>query len=267
MEAPPRALRATENSRDDAGRCNVERLLEVDTLTKRFGRLTAVERVSFSLARGEVLGFLGPNGAGKSTTMRMIAGFLRPTSGTARVGGHDVMAAPRAARRAMGYLPEGAPLYGEMTPASLLDFVARVRGYAGAERTRRVGRAVRRLELEPVLHQSIDTLSKGFRRRVGLAQAILHEPGVLILDEPTDGLDPNQKQQVRELLTELSSSTAIVVSTHILEEVEAVCTRAIIIADGRVVVDSTPGELLRQGPLDSVFRALTRPGEAAAPGA
>ncbi|WP_241503747.1 ABC transporter ATP-binding protein [Ferruginivarius sediminum] len=257
-------LRALMFLSHDAGCRHVEAVLEVEALTKRFDRLVAADRVTFSLARGEVLGFLGPNGAGKSTTMRMIAGFLPPTSGTARVCGHDVVTAPIAARRALGYLPEGAPLYGEMTPAGLLDFVARARGFRGAAKASRVSRAVERLELERVLHQPIDTLSKGFRRRVGLAQAILHEPGVLILDEPTDGLDPNQKRQVRALLRELSANTAIVVSTHILEEVEAVCSRAIVIAGGRVVVDSTPSELAARGPLDEVFHALTRPSEAAA---
>jgi len=222
----------------------VETVLAIEALTKRFGRTPAVDGVSFTLRRGEVLGFLGPNGAGKSTTMRMVTGFLPPSSGRVAICGHDVATEPLAARRRLGYLPEGAPLYGEMTPAALLDFVARVHGFRGREKARRIAAAAERLELTPALRQPIETLSKGFRRRVGLAQAILHDPVLLILDEPTDGLDPNQKQQVRALLRELAVDKAIIISTHILEEVEPVCSRAMIISHGRVVADTTPRGLL-----------------------
>ncbi len=222
----------------------METVLAIEALTKRFARTPAVDGVSFTLRRGEVLGFLGPNGAGKSTTMRMITGFLPPSAGRVAICGHDVATEPLAARRRLGYLPEGAPLYGEMTPAGLLDFVARVHGFRGREKSRRIAVAAERLELAPALRQPIETLSKGFRRRLGLAQAILHDPVLLILDEPTDGLDPNQKQQVRALLRELAADKAIVVSTHILEEVEPVCSRAMIISHGRVVADTTPLELL-----------------------
>ncbi len=232
-------------------------LIEIEGLGKRFGRLTAVRDVSFSLQRGEVLGFLGPNGAGKSTTMKMITGFLEPTAGHARVAGEDVVAHPLAARRRLGYLPEGAPLYGDMTPASLLRFVARVRGLSTARWRERRDWVVGRLDLSEVWHRPIDTLSKGFKRRVGLAQAILHDPEVLILDEPTDGLDPNQKHEVRSLLAEMAAEKAIVVSTHILEEVEAVCTRAIVIARGSIVADGLPRVLFAAARPEDVFRRLT----------
>ncbi|MEO8161419.1 MAG: ABC transporter ATP-binding protein, partial [Arenimonas sp.] len=192
----------------------------------------------------EVLGFLGPNGAGKSTTMRMIAGFLVPSEGSAKVCGHDVQDDAMAARRVLGYLPEGAPLYAEMTPARLLGFIADLRGLRGETRRTRLDFAIQRLALESVLHQTIDTLSKGFRRRVGLAIAVLHDPAALILDEPTDGLDPNQKHEVRSLIAELARERTVLLSTHILEEVEAVCTRAIIIAKGRILADDTPAGLL-----------------------
>ena len=221
----------------------MDSLLDVHDLTKRFGPITAVEGVSFSLGRGEVLGFLGPNGAGKTTTMRVIAGYLPPSGGRAQVCGFDVASQPLEVKRRLGYLPEGAPAYGDMTPEALLRFVADLHGLSGDERRRRVGAAVGRLELESVVQRPIETLSKGFRRRVGLAQAILLDPEVLILDEPTDGLDPNQKHQVRSLLNEMAKDKAIIVSTHILEEVEAVCTRAIVIADGRIVVDESPEQL------------------------
>ena len=215
-------------------------MLEISHLTRRFGALTAVDDISFSVAPGEVLGFLGPNGAGKSTTMKMITGFLAPTSGTARVCGHDIETDGLDARRAIGYLPEGAPGYAEMTVRAFLEFIADVRGLAGAERRARLDDVIARLGLGGVLAQVIETLSKGFRRRVGLAQAILHDPPVLILDEPTDGLDPNQKHEVRRLIRDVSRDKIIVISTHILEEVDAVCTRAIIIADGRLLADDTP---------------------------
>lgn len=215
-------------------------------LTKSFGTIKAVDRVSLTVSRGEVLGFLGPNGAGKSTSMKMITGFLRPTAGAASICGFDVQDRPIEARRRLGYLPEGAPLYGDMTARAFLDFVAAARGLSGADRRRRLGLAVDRTNLGAILDQPIETLSKGFKRRVGLAQALLHDPDVLILDEPTDGLDPNQKHEVRALIRELAPEKAIVISTHILEEVDAVCTRAVIIAGGRVVADGTPAALAHQ---------------------
>ena len=223
-------------------------LIELKGLTKRFGAgdgILAVDNLSFSVAPGEVLGFLGPNGAGKSTTMKMVTGYLAPTAGTALVCGHDVADEPIKVKERVGYLPEGAPLYAEMTPSSFLRFIASARGLRGDQAQQAIDLAVRRTSLGGVLYQPIDTLSKGFKRRVGLAQAILHEPQVLILDEPTDGLDPNQKHEVRQLIRELAaqSGKAIVLSTHILEEVEAVCTRAIIIAKGRIVADDTPASL------------------------
>jgi len=218
-------------------------LLDVRGLSKHFGHITAVDNVSFAVDRGGVLGFLGPNGAGKTTTMRMIAGFLAPSSGTAIVCGADVNRDPVAVKRRLGYLPEGAPLYVDMTPAGFLEFVASVRGLAGDNRRRRIADVVERMHLGPVLRQRIETLSKGFRRRVALAQAILHDPDVLILDEPTDGLDPNQKHEVRELIRTMAPTKAIVISTHILEEVEALCSRAIIIARGGIVADGTPEAL------------------------
>ena len=233
-------------------------LIEIERLTKRFAGFTAVDDVSFTVGRGEVLGFLGPNGAGKSTTMRMLAGFMPPTSGTARVCGADVVDQPVAAKRNLGFLPEGAPTYPEMTVAGFLEFTARIRGFRGAEAAGRVGHAMHLTQVEGVRLQPIETLSKGFKRRVGLAQALLHDPPVLVLDEPTDGLDPNQKHEVRELIRRMAPEKAIVISTHILEEVDAVCTRAIIIARGRVIVDAAPDVLRRAGrTLEEVFRELT----------
>jgi ABC-2 type transport system ATP-binding protein len=234
--------------------------IEIEGLTKRFGGFTAVDNVSCSVARGEVLGFLGPNGAGKSTTMKMLAGFVTPSAGTARIMGHDVQSDSVAARRALGFLPEGAPTYPEMTVTAFLRFVARIRGYAGKELDARVAHAVDLTQLAGVRLQPIETLSKGFKRRVGLAQALLHNPPVLVLDEPTDGLDPNQKHEVRGLIARMAPEKAIIISTHILEEVDAVCTRAIIIAAGKVIADATPAELEQRHPsgkLEDVFRDLT----------
>lgn len=216
-------------------------MIALSGLTKRFGQLVAVDDVTMSVAAGEVLGFLGPNGAGKSTTMKMIAGFLEPTSGTAVVCGHDVTRDPVDVKRVLGYLPEGAPTYGDMTPLSYLRFIAEIRGFDGAERQRRVDAVVEKVALQDVLRQPIETLSKGFKRRVGLGQTMLHDPPVLIMDEPTDGLDPNQKRHVRALIREMAEEKAIVISTHILEEVEAVCSRAVIIARGRIRADGRPG--------------------------
>ena len=221
-------------------------MIEIDNLLKRFGAAVAVDHVSFNVDRGEVLGFLGPNGAGKSTTMKMITGFLTPSSGTARVEGFDVQTDPIEVKRRVGYLPEGAPMWSDMTPRGFLTFVAQVRGLRGAKLIERIDIVVAQTQLDSVLEKPIETLSKGFKRRVGLAQALLHDPDVLILDEPTDGLDPNQKHEVRNLIAGMAVDKAIIISTHILEEVDAVCTRAIIIADGKVVADETPEELLRR---------------------
>ena len=243
-------------------------LIEIDSLTKRFGGFTAVDNVSFQVRRGEVLGFLGPNGAGKSTTMRMLAGFMTPSAGTARILGHDVQTDSVAARRALGFLPEGAPTYPEMSVEGFLRFCARVRRYTGSELADRVDHALQLTTLHGVRLQPVETLSKGFKRRVGLAQALLHDPPVLVLDEPTDGLDPNQKHEVRGLIQRMAPDKAIVISTHILEEVDAVCSRAIIIAGGRIVADATPNELEARHPsgrLDDVFRALTMPHAATPP--
>jgi ABC-2 type transport system ATP-binding protein len=234
-------------------------MIKTEALTKQYGELTAVDAVSFTVSPGEVLGFLGPNGAGKTTTMRMLAGFINPTSGRASICGHDVDSDSIAARECLGYLPEGAPAYGEMTVRDFLDFVADLRRLRGVARAR-VEAVIERLQLQGVLTQTIETLSKGFRRRVGLAHAIMHDPPVLILDEPTDGLDPNQKHEVRALINEMAGQKTVIISTHILEEVDAVCTRAIIIARGRIVADDTPQGLaarLPSGRLEDVFRSIT----------
>lgn len=223
-------------------------MIELDRLTKKFGTHTVVDGLSFTVPRGEVLGFLGPNGAGKSTTMKMLSGFLNPTSGTARVAGFDVQQYPVDVKTRVGYLPEGAPVWPDMTPRGFLDFIAAVRGYRSGDARRAVDRAASAANLKDVMTQPIGTLSKGFKRRVGLAQALLHDPDVLILDEPTDGLDPNQKQEVRNLIQGIAAEKAIVISTHILEEVEAVCSRAIIIAKGRIVADATPEALEARSP-------------------
>lgn len=214
--------------------------IEINHLSKHFGRLIAVDDISFQVQQGEVLGFLGPNGAGKSTTMKMITGFMTPDRGTARICGYDILQQPLAAKKCIGYLPEGAPAYPDMTPASFLDFIAEIRGFYGASKRARIAAVVDQVNLQPVLQQPIETLSKGYKRRVGLAQALLHNPPVLILDEPTDGLDPNQKYEVRSLIKAMAREKVIILSTHILEEVDAVCSRAIIIAKGRLLADGTP---------------------------
>ncbi len=215
--------------------------ITVENLVKIYGDLHAVDDLSFEVGPGEVLGFLGPNGAGKSTTMKIITGFLPPTAGRVSVCGHPVATEPIKAKRCLGYLPEGAPAYGEMTPWQFLNFVADVR--RPKNRRGRLDRVIGQLGLEPVLHRPVDTLSKGYRRRVGLAQAMLHDPRVLIMDEPTDGLDPNQKRQVRAFINEMARDKTIVISTHILEEVEAICTRAIIVSEGKLLVDESPEDL------------------------
>jgi ABC-2 type transport system ATP-binding protein len=232
-------------------------MIRIENLVKAFGAKRAVDGVSFAVERGEVLGFLGPNGAGKSTTMRMITGYFPPSGGRVTVGGHDVVEAPLEAKRLIGYLPEAAPSYPDMTVQGFLSFAAELRGLDGGARKRAVGRAVERCFLASVLHQSIDTLSKGYKHRTCLAQALIHDPEALILDEPTDGLDPNQKHEIRNLIRELGKTKAIIFSTHILEEVDAACTRAIIIDRGRIVASGTPDELGR--PLDEVFRRITLP--------
>jgi ABC-2 type transport system ATP-binding protein len=243
-------------------------MIEIRNLTKKFGAFVAVDDVSFSVQPGEVLGFLGPNGAGKSTTMKMATGFLAPTSGTAIISGHDVRKDPIRVKAEVGYLPEGAPLYPDMTPHSLLRFVADARGLTAARRDERIRDVVQQVQLEGVMGQRIETLSKGFKRRVGLAQAIIHDPNVLILDEPTDGLDPNQKHEVRALIKRMAAGKVIVLSTHILEEVESVCTRAIIIARGRLCFDGSPEDLRQRSryynAVELTVKASTAPGAQAA---
>ena len=234
--------------------------IDARALCKKYGSLAAVDELSFEVGAGEVLGFLGPNGAGKSTTMKMLTGFLAPTSGTAVINGHDIVNDSLAARRCIGYLPEGAPGYGEMTVRRFLEFIARARGFSGKEAPAAAGDAIERLNLESVPEQTIETLSKGFKRRVGLAQAIIHDPQVLILDEPTDGLDPNQKHEVRRLIRDMSSEKIIIISTHVLEEVHALCNRAMIISDGRLLVDDTPdGLIARSRYHDAVTLVVEQP--------
>jgi len=236
-------------------------MIKVEILSKSFGANKAVDGISFEVARGEVLGFLGPNGAGKSTTMRMITGFIPPSAGRISVCGFDVQENPLEVKRRIGYLPEAAPSYSEMSVLSFLRFAAEIRGLHGEARRKAIRRVVELCHLEGVLGQTIDTLSKGFRHRTCLAQALIHDPEVLILDEPTDGLDPNQKHEVRTLIRSMGENKAIIFSTHILEEVEAACTRAIIIDRGRIVANGTPDELKARsatGRIDDFFRAITR---------
>jgi len=218
-------------------------MIEISHLGKKFGNVDAVVNLNLNLVPGEILGFLGPNGAGKSTTMKMLTGFMNPSSGHVKIFGHDVMSDRLEAQKLIGYLPEGAPAYEEMTTQSYLGFIAEVRGFTGLEKKKRVEEVIIKMSLHKVVHQKIETLSKGFKRRVGLAQAIIHDPKVLILDEPTDGLDPNQKHQVRSLIKSLSKEKIVVISTHILEEVTAVCNRVIIISEGKLLSDCSPHEL------------------------
>ena len=235
-------------------------MLKVDNLKKSFGSFQAVKGISFTVQKGEVLGFLGPNGAGKSTTMRMITGFIPPTAGTAEICGHDIIKDPVGAKGCLGYLPENAPSYRSMTVTDFLAFIAKIRGFAGAEAKAKVDAAIEKAKLTTVAKQTIDTLSKGYRQRTCFAQAILHDPQVLIMDEPTDGLDPNQKFVVRQMIKEMAADKAIIISTHILEEVDAVCTRAVVIAHGEIKADGTPDKLRSMDPsgkLDVVFRNLT----------
>ena len=233
-------------------------LVRVRDLRKDYGSIRALDSISFDVSRGDILGFLGPNGAGKTTAMKLITGFIDPDGGSVVVAGHDVASAPLAAQRRMGYLPENAPAYGEMTVDGFLRFVADARTLTDARGA--IDRVVDMAALGTVRHQTIETLSKGFKRRVGLAQAMIHDPEVLILDEPTDGLDPNQKVLVQDLLANLSQERCVILSTHLLDEAEKVCNRAVIISEGRILVDSTPHDLVKQsssGRLDEVFRRLT----------
>jgi len=223
-------------------------LVAASGLRKIFGSIVAVDGISLSVPKGQVLGFLGPNGAGKSTTMKMITGFLEPDAGSCRVCGVDIAEQPKRAKAQIGYLPEGSPTYGEMTPRSFLAFIAEIRGFRGNDIAIKVAGAAEKAALQGVMGQRIETLSKGYKRRVGLAQAILHDTPVLIMDEPTDGLDPNQKHHVRSLISEMASEKAIIISTHILEEVEAMCTRAVVINKGRMVADGTAEDLMRRVP-------------------
>ncbi|MDZ4290124.1 MAG: ATP-binding cassette domain-containing protein [Prosthecobacter sp.] len=233
-------------------------MIQVQNLRKVFGSKVAVDDVSFSVEKGQVLGFLGPNGAGKSTSMRMVTGYFRPTSGSISVGGVNMLEEPELAKRSLGYLPENAPLYSDMTVVSFLSFCAEMRGLTGAARTKALDRVLEMCFLESVRNQSVDTLSKGYRHRTCFAQSIIHDPDVLILDEPTDGLDPNQKHEVRGMIKRMGQSKAIIFSTHILEEVEAACTRAIIIDRGKVVADGSPEELKQQGPGAGTLRVSIR---------
>jgi ABC-2 type transport system ATP-binding protein len=237
-------------------------MINVQNLRKEFGSKVAVNGVTFSVEKGQVLGCLGPNGAGKSTTMRMITGYFRPTAGSISIGGIDMLTDPETAKRSIGYLPENAPLYSDMTVASFLGFCAELRGLTGSARSKAVDRVLELCFLENVRNQSVDTLSKGYKHRTCFAQSIIHDPDVLILDEPTDGLDPNQKHEVRGLIKRMGQNKAIIFSTHILEEVEAACSRAIIIDRGKVVADGTPDDLKKLVPgvntLDGVFRAITK---------
>jgi len=236
-------------------------MIEVKGLVKTYGSKRAVDGVTFTVKRGDILGFLGPNGAGKSTTMKMITGFIRPDAGTATVDGIDVTADPVAVKRKLGYLPESAPAYPEMTVEEFLGFIAEVRGFRSKDAKRaQVDRAIGLTHLAPVRKQTIETLSKGFKQRVGFAQALLHDPAALVLDEPTDGLDPNQKNEVRSLIKSMAVEKAVILSTHILEEVDAICNRVIIISQGKVVADETPASLHARKPgarLDEIFRSLT----------
>lgn len=228
-------------------------LVTVSRLSKRFGEIQAVRDLDFTVAKGEVLGFLGPNGAGKSTTMKMITGFLEPDTGEVEVAGHALSKHPVRVKQSIGYLPEGSPLYGDMTTLAFLQFIGSMRGLSGDALRRRVDEVIDLVNLGSVVHQDLETLSKGFKRRVGIAQAVLHDPPVLILDEPTDGLDPNQKHEVRGLIRAMAPSKAIILSTHILEEVEAVCSRAMIIAAGAIVADNTPVELAARAAGEGVW--------------
>ena len=235
-------------------------MISLSYITKKFDDFIAVDNLSINVNSGEVLGFLGPNGAGKSTTMKMITGFIKPTEGIIKIKGMDVETKSIECKKLIGYLPEGAPLYGDMTPINMLKFVSYIRGMTSQEFKKALDIVVIKTEITDVINQPIDTLSKGYKRRVGLAQALIHDPKILILDEPTDGLDPNQKHHIRNLINEMGKEKAIIISTHILEEVDAVCTRACIIAKGKKLIDKKPSELkklFKNKDLDSIFREIT----------
>ena len=235
-------------------------MISLSNITKKFDDFIAVDNLSINVNSGEVLGFLGPNGAGKSTTMKMITGFIKPTEGIIKIKGMNVETKSIECKKLIGYLPEGAPLYGDMTPLNMLKFVAYIRGMGSQEFKKALDSVVVKTEITDVINQPIDTLSKGYKRRVGLAQALIHDPKILILDEPTDGLDPNQKHHIRNLINEMGKEKAIIISTHILEEVDAVCTRACIIAKGKKLIDKKPSELkklFKNKDLDSIFREIT----------
>ncbi len=233
-------------------------MIEVNQITKKYGSYLAVDSVSFQVEKGEILGFLGPNGAGKSTTMKMLSCFITPTSGTASIVGKDILKDPLAVRQNIGYLPESAPSYQNMTVSEFLNFVASIRGFDDREKENRIEGIIGVTSLEEARYQTIDTLSKGYKQRVGFAQALLHDPPVLILDEPTDGLDPNQKREVRNLIKQMSREKAIILSTHILEEMEAVCTRAIIIDRGKIVANGSPADLLKESNMHNVVTMKTK---------
>ena len=235
-------------------------MISLSNITKKFDDFIAVDNLSINVNSGEVLGFLGPNGAGKSTTMKMITGFIKPTEGIIKIKGMDVETKSIECKKLIGYLPEGAPLYGDMTPINMLKFVSYIRGMTSQEFKKALDSVVIKTEITDVINQPIDTLSKGYKRRVGLAQALIHDPKILILDEPTDGLDPNQKHHIRNLINEMGKEKAIIISTHILEEVDAVCTRACIIAKGKKLIDKKPSELkklFKNKDLDRIFREIT----------
>ena len=235
-------------------------MISLSNITKKFDDFIAVDNLSINVNSGEVLGFLGPNGAGKSTTMKMITGFIKPTEGIIKIKGMNVETKSIECKKLIGYLPEGSPLYGDMTPINMLKFVSYIRGMTSQEFKKALDSVVIKTEITDVINQPIDTLSKGYKRRVGLAQALIHDPKILILDEPTDGLDPNQKHHIRNLINEMGKEKAIIISTHILEEVDAVCTRACIIAKGRKLIDKKPSELkklFKNKDLDSIFREIT----------
>lgn len=231
-----------------------EVLIDVSGVKKHFGPIKAVDDISFQVRRGDILGFLGPNGAGKSTAMKIITCFLQQDAGQVKVAGHDTLTDALAVRQKIGYLPESAPAYGEMTVAGFLDFIAEARAIENPAQA--IDRVVEMTGLNRVYHQTVETLSKGFKRRVGLAQALIHDPEVLILDEPTDGLDPNQKKLVQDLIHKIAHDKAIIFSTHILDEVERICSRALVISRGQILTDSTPRELMSKAANHNVIRLV-----------
>ncbi len=240
---------------------NLLAMIKAIHLTKDYGPFRAVDHISFEVNKGDVLGFLGPNGAGKSTTMKMLTGFLPPTSGTAFIGDHEILKTPIEAKRQLGYLPESGPLYQEMTVMEFLKFISEMRGFNKNDGKKAIDRVIDVCHLEEVQYQPIETLSKGYRQRVGMAQAVIHNPSYLVMDEPTDGLDPNQKQEVRKLIASMAQEKAIILSTHILEEVQAMCNRVIIISEGKILADEKPEELLKRHPRYNMVKLSLREGD------